>query len=367
MLWTPIWAGDFDNLSFGKEETLDIITWNIEHFPKSGTTVEQVKEIILALNADIIAIQEVDDTAKFTKMVAELEGYDGCYGNFYYVALGYIYKSSLQVNKIEELFFGQWSVFPRPPYLLEVSYAGERYSIINNHFKCCGDGTLDTTNENDEEYRRLRASDGLKNYIDTHLDSSKVIVLGDLNDVLEDQANNNVFQSFLDDSDNYKFSNWGIVQGSSSDWSYPSWPSHLDHILITNELFEQTDDAQVIKLDDYMGSWNAYDSSISDHRPVGIHITQTCCSGLYNKKVGCQNLLLIPNPCASETSITFAPLAQDGILRIYDVRGKLHYSKALESGIRSHQIDVNNLSNGMYYTSLTTSQGNLSSPFIVQK
>ena len=30
-----------------------------------------------------------------------------------------------------------------------------------------------------------------------------------------------------------------IAYSSSSNWSYPSWPSHLDHILLTNELFDE--------------------------------------------------------------------------------------------------------------------------------
>ena len=29
-----------------------------------------------------------------------------------------------------------------------------------------------------------------------------------------------------------------IAYGSSTNWSYPTWPSHLDHICITNELFQ---------------------------------------------------------------------------------------------------------------------------------
>ena len=32
---------------FGNEETLDIITWNIENFPKNAETVETIKPISL--------------------------------------------------------------------------------------------------------------------------------------------------------------------------------------------------------------------------------------------------------------------------------------------------------------------------------
>ncbi|SVD40514.1 uncharacterized protein METZ01_LOCUS393368, partial [marine metagenome] len=55
----------------------------------------------------------------------------------------------------------------------------------------------------------------------------------------------------------------------------PTWPSHLDHILITNELFDELDnsDIQTIKIDEYLdGGWNEYDQNISDHRPVALKL-----------------------------------------------------------------------------------------------
>ena len=40
----------------------------------------------------------------------------------------------------------------------------------------------------------------------------------------------------LDESDDYLFTDMEIASGSPLYWSFPGWPSHLDHILITNEL-----------------------------------------------------------------------------------------------------------------------------------
>ena len=108
--------------------------------------------------------------------------------------------------------------------------------IINNHFKCCGDGTLNTNDPNDEEMRRLSAVTLLKQYTDSFLIDERVIIVGDLNDILTDPTANNVFNSFLNDSD-YLFVDIPIALGGSSNFSYPNWPSHLDHILISDELF----------------------------------------------------------------------------------------------------------------------------------
>ena len=104
----------------------------------------------------------------------------------------------------------------------------------------------------------------------------KVIVVGDLNDILTDAPSNNVFQTLIDDTANYVFADMQIALGNPTDFSYPTWPSHLDHILITNELFtdfsKPNSIVECIRIDDYMSSWNTYDNNISDHRPVGLKL-----------------------------------------------------------------------------------------------
>jgi len=158
-----------------------------------------------------------------------------------------------------------------------MNFMGENIIIINNHFKCCGDGYLDSDDSGDEETRRYIASNLLKDYVDTNFQNENVIILGDLNDILTDNPENNVFQMILNDTENYLFADMDIAQGTSSGWSYPTWPSHIDHILITNELFDEfennSSDIQTIKIDDYFeGGWSAYDQNVSDHRPVALKL-----------------------------------------------------------------------------------------------
>ena len=268
---------DLEDLSFGEDNSLDIATWNIEWFPKNGqTTVEYVIQILQQLDLDILAMQELDNKDMFDQMFNELTNYTGYYESAWFAGLAYIYKPDVvQINNIYEIYTTSpyWSAFPRSPMVMDMSFMGENYFIINNHFKCCGDGILDFNNESDEEKRRYNAVNFLKEYIDTYLSDENVIVLGDLNDDIAEAQQNNVFQMFLDDTDNYLFVDIEIANGSSSNWSYPTWPSHLDHILITNELFDELDnsDIQTIKIDEYLdGGWNEYDQNISDHRPVAV-------------------------------------------------------------------------------------------------
>lgn len=53
-------AQTLDDPEFGSDEPFEVITWNIENFPKNEpATLQYVLAIIEALDADIIAIQEV--------------------------------------------------------------------------------------------------------------------------------------------------------------------------------------------------------------------------------------------------------------------------------------------------------------------
>ena len=277
LLSTALYAQDLENLTFGNVNSLDIATWNIEWFPKNNQiTVNFVKEIINLLDLDILAIQELDDTNMFDQMLDSLPAYTGYYESNWFAGLAYIYKTeTVEINDIYEIYITSeyWNVFPRSPMVIDFNFRDKNYFIINNHFKCCGDNILDYNNLSDEENRRFMAINLLKQYIDINLPSSNVIVLGDLNDDIAEDSPNNVFQEILDDSANYYFVDLEIAQGSSSEWSYPNWPSHLDHILITDELFDDFNNSQVetIKIDNYLnGGWYEYDQNISDHRPVAI-------------------------------------------------------------------------------------------------
>ena len=272
-------AQTLNDLYFGTDTTFDIISWNIEWFPKNNNTASQVQEILTRLEADVYALQEIEDTTLLKQVVSNIPGYECYFKSSYYGGLAYVYNANtIQINSKYEIFTSQpyWNAFPRSPQVLDCNFMGNNYIIINNHFKCCGDGMLNTNNTNDEENRRLQAVTYIKQYIDNTLLGKRVILLGDLNDEIIDNTANNVFQDFINDNTNYLFTDMLIAQGNSIDWSYPTWPSHLDHILITNELFADFQNfnsfVSVIRIDDYMGSWSNYENNISDHRPIGLKL-----------------------------------------------------------------------------------------------
>jgi endonuclease/exonuclease/phosphatase family metal-dependent hydrolase len=302
-------AQNLGNLSFGTDSTFEVVSWNIEWFPKNGQTTANYVQIILTnLQADVYALQEIDDTTLLKQVVANIPGYECYFKSDWFAGLAYVYNTNrVQINAKYEIFATSqyWNAFPRSPQVLELSFMNEDYVIINNHFKCCGDGTLNTNDPNDEENRRLTAVTLLKQYIDSLFTKKRVIVVGDLNDILTDASSNNVFQTLIDDTANYVFADMQIAQGSNNDWSYPTWPSHLDHVLITNEMFtdfaKSNSEIRTIKIDNYMSNWYAYENNISDHRPVGLKLATSNTTSVFEETKIQKKLIRIVDVLGRET------------------------------------------------------------------
>jgi endonuclease/exonuclease/phosphatase family metal-dependent hydrolase len=249
------------------DQSLDIVTWNLRNFPMdSFYTVEQVARFIAMEDADIVAFQEIQSEEDFNHMMYQLPEWGSEIIISSGLNLGYIYKKSevALVRRAGEIFPDDHFAFPRPPVVMDVVHTnGIEVMLINLHLKCC-DG-------DENELRRREASEKLKDFIDVNYPGDPVMVLGDFNDEISGIPDNeNVFINFINDAANYRFADMEIAAGPIIDWSYPSYPSHIDHILITNELFQMAFDVQTLAYDHCDGR---YFRHISDHRPVMISLT----------------------------------------------------------------------------------------------
>ena len=134
------------------------------------------------------------------------------------------------------------------------------FEIINVHFKCCNDGFQ----------RRLDASQILVDYLDNQINSglqNNIIVGGDFNDEITDSNNQNSLLPLVN-SNNIYFVTTPLVNDDYYN-SFPSYPSFLDHILVSSSFVKKdTYFIDTIPIDDYMGGFDIYESYISDHMPV---------------------------------------------------------------------------------------------------
>ncbi len=253
-----------DCLLTTNSNSLEVLTWNLKFFPATSTAIGEIKNIISNLNPDVIGLQEINSANDFEVLVNKLEGWEGVISNTGNLNLGYLYKSS-EIEVVESLstpLESNSSAFPRPPAVIKLKHAiGEIY-IFDLHLKCCGG--------EENVARRMEAARLLKEYIDINLSNEKVIVLGDYNDEIYSEDGSEVtFDLLKNDPDNYRFADMDIAIDESLGWSYPSWPSHIDHILVTNEFYSNEIITNTLLLDECN---DFYFSQVSDHRPVMVSI-----------------------------------------------------------------------------------------------
>ena len=193
---TDIILNNIDNNNISSEN-LNIMTWNIENFPKNTiTTVLSIASIIPSLNVDIIALQEIINEEAFGILINQLGdnwiGHRSGTSSSTYQELAYLINTEhINIINVYTILENQNYYFAyRSPYVLEVQYNNQKFIIINNHLKCCGDGLLNMNDTGDEEYRRLIAIQLLTQYIEENYNNEKVIILGDLNDSVTDDEPN---------------------------------------------------------------------------------------------------------------------------------------------------------------------------------
>ena len=177
---------------------------------------------------------------------------------------------------------------------------------------------------------------------------------GDLNDLLvEDNPYNNVFKTFINDPENYLFVDMEIAEGGEYNWSYPSWPSHLDHILINKPLFDDFENegsqVETLRLDDYFDSFYQYEINVSDHRPVAIKIHPDLEVGTIENQTATLNLSNYPNPFYRETTFSIGQRSGICTLEIYNSRGIKVDQYRIEAFQNAITWDPKNLPGGFYY------------------
>ena len=125
-----------DEFIFGDSNNLNIVTWNIEHFPKTHNTVTYLTDLMKSINVDIFALQEIESLDSLNALKNNLGDNWVAYrapGDSYYGNLAYLINTTSitpigvynVLDSNDELLFNY-----RLPYVLEFSFQGENFVLI---------------------------------------------------------------------------------------------------------------------------------------------------------------------------------------------------------------------------------------------
>lgn len=245
---------------------LSMLSWNIEHFPLTDQTEDAVVELVEDIQPDLIGIQEIQDREAFARLVDRLDDYEGIVGERgYFTRVGLLYRSSAaELLESEDLFVDDAHTFPRSVLAatFELRGAAEPTTVTMAvvHLKAFGDAQ--------SVARRRAAVEDLRGWVDERRaeDRGRIVIVGDWNDRLTDDEEDNVFIPLSEDAARAQFVTLDAAQAGES--SYIPFPSLIDHVLVTDEVFDALDyqHTEVLYLDQ---TWSgAYEDTVSDHRPV---------------------------------------------------------------------------------------------------
>ncbi|UII25209.1 T9SS type A sorting domain-containing protein [Fulvivirga maritima] len=298
---------DGEDLEIPRESTFDVAAWNIEWFGDEGNAPaadavqkDSVKAILLALDADIIAVEEIVDTVLFDQMVSEMAGYDyflssyvsnpGQYDNSQKV--GFIYNTSTVVpdfdasrallSTIHPLYNGgddsylvgypdardRFWASGRLPFMLEadVTIEGvtEKINMLVVHARA--NSSSDAQSRYD---MRKYDVEVLKDSLDAYYSDANLIMLGDFNDdldvtVADVSTTVSTYEEYIADTAEYKLltlslSNQGLR-------TYVFYENVIDHIIASDEAAEYFLEGSARVGYQFYDSDYAYNTS--DHLPV---------------------------------------------------------------------------------------------------
>ncbi|HEU0035281.1 MAG TPA: endonuclease/exonuclease/phosphatase family protein [Kofleriaceae bacterium] len=254
------------------EPTLDLWTWNIEHFPLTESALPAVASTLAtgAMGLDgtprpeIVGFEEADSVPAFQTLLGMLPGWEGLVGREGFstqVAIAYR-TDRLTVVATEDLFTNDPDRFPRPPLAVTFDVRGRagtaRFTVVTVHLKAQVD--LDSRD------RRRRAVIALEQWLAARrAQGDRVIVVGDWNDDIDAPADRNVFLPLLDHPDAYTALTLAVAQ--RGEFSYIPFHRLIDHLVMTHEaaVAMPAELVEPVKLDLANPS---YATTVSDHRPV---------------------------------------------------------------------------------------------------
>jgi exonuclease III len=261
--------------TLSRENTLEVVTWNLEWFGNEQRGPEdealQLQNALVVIDKmgkpDVIVFEEITTRAHFEELANQADYH------FYlspgadaYQKIGIFYSNEvLLVDSSKQILVDEKHQFAqRPPVLTKFNHAAVGdFNVIGFHLKAHIPRA--TTEDKQDSYDRRKLSAQLiSRYIRDSLNNDQVIVLGDWNDdidVSNYDGKETPFKTLLEDQTVdfiTKYLSFSLNKSSK-------YGSVIDHILISNELFNDYEGCGIFNT---MDLGLDYIESTSDHYPV---------------------------------------------------------------------------------------------------
>ncbi|HEY8917130.1 MAG TPA: Ig-like domain-containing protein [Chitinophaga sp.] len=282
--------------------SLKVVNWNIEWFGSpaqnpANDSLQQanVTTILQKLNADVFALAEVVDTARFKQVVSQLPGYSYVLSDFGsyadnvndpdYVSaqkLAFVYKTSvvrslrtygvLRQGGSDSAYYN-WSS-GRFPYLMEavanLNGDSARINFVLLHAKA---NTGSASEKIEAYYRRKRGNIELKDSLDTQYPYSNILMLGDFNDALNKTITTELapdtttsYINFVTDTADYD--PLTLPLSLAGQQSTVSFPTVIDNVIASNEMGQAYLPGSAMVFTQAAQLVSSYSSTTTDHYPV---------------------------------------------------------------------------------------------------
>jgi len=290
------------SLSGTSLRSLKVVNWNIEWFGSPSQNPDNdslqhanVTAIMQQLNADIFALAEVVDTARFKNMVSQLPGYSYTLSDFGSYAdnvsdpdypgaqkLAFVYKtnviSSLRTYGVlrqggSDSAYYYWSS-GRFPYLMEASAHlngdSARIQFVLLHAKA---NTGSTSEKIESYYRRKNGARELKDSLDTQYPYSNILLLGDFNDALDKTITTELAPdtttSYIDFvTDTAAYLPVTLPLSLAGQGSTVSYNTVIDNVIASNEMAQAYLPGSAMIYTRAAQLVSGYSSTTTDHYPV---------------------------------------------------------------------------------------------------